>query len=74
MRIEEAFNMQGYVTNQNIQKTLKVARFRAVRIAKRLIDLGLVEKTTTTSCDYIVTIVSTNWSKFTQIGGNTKRP
>ena len=31
------------VTNQNIQKTLKVSRFRTVRIVKRLIDLGLVE-------------------------------
>jgi len=41
--IEEILNKQGYVTNQNIQKTLKVPRFRAVRIAKRLIDMGLVE-------------------------------
>jgi len=45
MRIEEVLNKQGYVTNQNIQKTLEVPRFRAVRIAKRLIDLGLVELT-----------------------------
>ena len=65
MRIEEAFNKQGYVTNQNIQKTLKVPRFRPARITKRLIDLGLVEKTTTRSCDQFVTIAGTNWGKFT---------
>jgi len=44
MRIEEVLNKQGYVTNQNIQETLKVPRFRAIRIAKRLMGLGLVEK------------------------------
>ena len=44
MRIEEVLNKQGYVTNQNIPTILKVPRFRAARIATRLIGLGLVEK------------------------------
>jgi hypothetical protein len=44
MRIKEVLNKQGYVINQNIQTILKVPRFRAARIAKRLIGLGLVEK------------------------------
>ena len=44
MRIKEVLNKQGYVINRNIQTISKVSRFRAVRIARRLIDLGLVEK------------------------------
>lgn len=43
MRIKEVLNKQGYVI-RNIQTILKVPRFRAARIARRLIGLGLVEK------------------------------
>ncbi len=41
--IEELLNKQGYVTNQNIQRILEIPRFQAVRVAKKLIDLGLIE-------------------------------
>lgn len=35
----------GYVANQDIREILKVQRFTATRIAKRLIDLGLLAPT-----------------------------
>ena len=35
----------GYVTNKDIREILKVQRFTATRIAKRLIDLGLLAPT-----------------------------
>lgn len=33
---------QGYVTNQDIREILKVQRFTATRITKKLVDLGLL--------------------------------
>jgi|Deesub1362A_J573_1020465.scaffolds.fasta_scaffold00395_26 ATP-dependent DNA helicase RecG len=41
--IEETLNKQGYITNQDIREILKVPRFQAVRIAKQLIELGVLE-------------------------------
>ena len=35
----------GYVTNKDIREILKVQRFTAARVAKRLIDLGLLVPT-----------------------------
>ena len=36
---------RGYVTNQDIREILKVQRYTAARVAKRLIDLGLLVPT-----------------------------
>lgn len=41
-KIEEMLAERGYVTNQDIREILKVQRFTATRIAKKLIDLGLL--------------------------------
>ena len=41
-KIEEMLDDRGYVTNQDIREILKVKRFTATRITKRLVDLGLL--------------------------------
>jgi len=44
-KIKEMLDERGYVTNQDIREILKVQRYTAARVAKRLIDLGLLVPT-----------------------------
>ncbi|MBW1935300.1 MAG: putative DNA binding domain-containing protein [Deltaproteobacteria bacterium] len=43
--IKKILDEKGFITNKDIQSTIKVPRFKAVRIASELVDLGLLEPT-----------------------------
>jgi ATP-dependent DNA helicase RecG len=43
--IKTILDEKGYITNKDIRIALKVPRFKAVRIAKSLVDIGLLEPT-----------------------------